>query len=194
MSKNLQIRSDGSILLKDVRASYLHVFEPWAKEGETKKFSGRFIIDPETHGAELAALKAHVTKLEKEAFKERIPAAQKFLRNGDDLAKEEFEGKWYVQASEKAEHPPELLKPDRTACKASDDLIYSGAFVNVIIMPWIQNNKHGKRVNANLKVIQFKRKGDKFGNGAAPVDQEGLDDEEFEGAADDIGSESDDGF
>ena len=51
---------------------------------------------------------------------------------------------------------------------------YSGCYVNATVSLWTQNNKFGKRVNANLRGIQFLRDGPAFG--VAPVDA----DNEFE--------------
>lgn len=193
-AKRLVFRDDGTILIKGVRASYLHVFEPWAKDnGPNKKFSGRFILDGEDFEEEIKELRAWLVAKQKEVFKSKIKADGLFFRDGDLMGKEEYEGTWYIAASEKPENPPALLRPDKKPCKASDDLIYSGAIVNVIIKPWIQDNTHGKKINANLLVVQHKEHGEKFGSGGggASTDTEGLDDEEFEGA-NDVGG--DDGF
>lgn len=183
--KRLFFRDDGTILWKGLRASYLHVFEPWSKtEAERKKFSGRFIADGEEFAEEIKEMKAYLKKAQQEHFKGNIKPADLFFRDGDQAGKEEYEGTWYIAASESEDHPPTLLKPNKLECKKSDDLIYSGAVVNVIIRPWKQDNKHGRKLNANLLVVQHKSHGEKFGNASAPVDTDGLDDEEFEGAGD----------
>lgn len=195
--KRLVFRDDGTILLKGVRASYLHVFEPWAKDGgDNKKFSGRFIMDAEDFEDEIKELRAWLVNKQKEAFKQKIKADGLFFRDGDLMGKEEYENTWYVAASEKPDNPPAILRPDKKPCKQSDDLVYSGAIVNVIIKPWIQDNKHGKKINANLLVVQHKEHGEKFGSGSgggggATADMDGLDEEEFDGA-NDVGG--DDGF
>ena len=56
----------------------------------------------------------------------------------------------------------------------SDDVVYGGCFVNVLIRPWKQDNKHGKKINANLRAVQFEKDGEAFG--MKPVNAE----DEFE--------------
>lgn len=193
--KTLFFRDDGTILVKNVRLAYEHCFAPWRKtEKEKLKYSGRFLLDGKDRADDIKALREHNKKLQQEHFKGNIKPADLYFRDGDQAGKEEFEGMWYIAASENEDRPPQLLRPDKKPCKKSDDLIYSGAMVNVIIRPWAQNNDHGKKLNANLLVVQHKAHNEKFGNGGSSnVDTDGLDDEEFEGAEDD-GLDDDDGF
>jgi len=184
--KRLFIRDDGTILIKGVRLAYEHVFAPWRKTDKEKlKFSGRFLMGNDDFKEEIVQLREHVKKLQKDHFKGIIKPADLFFRDGDQAGKEEFEDHWYIAASENEDRPPAVLKPNKQECKKSDDLIYSGAVVNVIIRPWAQDNSHGKKLNANLLLVQHKAHGDKFGGGPSEVDTDGLDDQEFDGVGGD---------
>ena len=60
------------------------------------------------------------------------------------------------------------------AIEAEPDDIYSGCMVNMVVQLWAQDHpEYGKRINANLKAIQFFEHGPAF-SGAAPVDYAGL--------------------
>ncbi len=55
---------------------------------------------------------------------------------------------------------------------------YSGCYVNATVTLWSQNNSYGKRINGNLRAVQFVKDGPAFG--VAPVDA----DDEFEALGD----------
>jgi hypothetical protein len=61
---------------------------------------------------------------------------------------------------------------------AGDNVIYAGCYCNVTVRLWVQNNKWGKSVNAELRGVQFVKDGESFG--AAPVKAE----DEFKPIAD----------
>ena len=182
----IKFNEDGTILIKDVRLSYPHLFTASAaEEGKPKKFSGSFLLDNTTHAEEIAALKAKLIELQKEYFKAKVPAANLFFRNGDDKGKDEYAGTWYCAASETMR--PQVIGKRREPLAESDDIVYAGCYVNVLIKPWKQDNKHGKKVNANLLAVQFVRDGERFGQGRPDV-SEHFEDEEGDGMS------ADDGF
>lgn len=54
---------------------------------------------------------------------------------------------------------------------ARDGKPYGGCYVNVTLDVWVQDNKFGRRINCQLKGVQYLREGDAFGGGApASVD------------------------
>lgn len=190
MSK-ITFRSDSTILVKDVRLSYPHLFEPWAgEEGATPRFSGSFIMSNKTHAAEIKALKEHVVKLSQEKFKAKLPLDRYFLRNGDDRMKDEYADSWYISASEKSTKPPLLLNKDRSVIRTDNGIIYAGCYVDVLIKPWMQDNtKGGKRCNANLLAVQFRRDGEAFADATRPDPTEVFEDLSDSDFDDDSGSD-----
>ena len=184
MAKNIVVKENGDIILKNVRFSYLHVFSPKAFEpGGTPSYSGTFILDKVEHAEAIKEMRLILDRMQKEAFKGRIPASKLCLRDGDETGKDEYEGKWIVVAREREDNPPALLDRDgKTKVTKSDDKIYSGAHGNVMIRLWTQNNSYGKRINANLLGLQFLRHDEKFGGATRPKADEMFDSEgEVEG-------------
>lgn len=58
------------------------------------------------------------------------------------------------------------------AIRAEASKIYGGCYVNAVIKPWLQENKHGIGVRCDLIAIQFREDGPAFGS--APVDTSGM--------------------
>jgi hypothetical protein len=65
----------------------------------------------------------------------------------------------------------------------------SGYWYNILIRPWYQDNKFGKRLNAGLVGVQFVRKDEPFGMAAIDDsdawDAVDSDEDDFEDDADD---------
>lgn len=181
MSKHLTFREDGCILVKNVRLSYPHLFKPWGmNEGDDKKYSAKFLLDKKTHADDVKALGQHLVKLQTEAFKARVGNDKLFLRDGAETGKEEMKDQWMISASESKR--PDVLNRDRTRINEEDDIVYAGCFVNVLIRPWAQNNKFGKRINANLLAVQFVKDGERFS---------GIERPDMDDVFDDVGEEFD---
>lgn len=93
------------------------------------------------------------------------------VRDGDLENWDGFEDAWYISASEKDQ--PLLLSRRKNGKgewePAQVGEIYAGCFSNIIVQLWVQDNKHGYRINANLKAVQYYAKGEAF-SGAAPID------------------------
>lgn len=176
--------SDGSILLKLVRASYPHVLIAQENENDdgkvTKTYSIKALLPKETHGEAKTLLAKVVKQILKDNNKGvNIPADKKFIRDGDpkdddDVGKPDEAGCWVVSARETKRPIAISNKKDPKTGKARRldpddqddvDMIYGGCYVNILIRPWMQSNKYGKRVNAGLSVVQFRKDGEPFGTG-----------------------------
>lgn len=178
--------------LKDVRILYEHVFKPWAGEdGGSPKFSGKFIAPNDTHAKEIEILQELNAHLTQEYFKvKKLKPDHYFFRDGDDENKEGFEDSWFVSASEKESNPPAVIDRDKTKLKASDDKVFSGSYVNVMFKPWKQDNKYGKKINANLLAVQHFRTGERLA-GAGGVSKQDIDEGFDEYEADEMDEEED---
>ena len=188
MSK-VKFNEDGTILIKEARLSYPHLFQMFGKEEGKKKYSARGILSNKTHKAEIAEIQAHLVKLQKEWFKQKLPAANLCLRNGDDLGQEEYEDCWYIAASEKIK--PQVVGKKREPLSEDDDIVHGGVIVNLLIRPWKQANEHGKKINANLIGVQFVRDdGVRFGQQRPDVNEHFAD----EGVDEDFDENDNDGF
>jgi hypothetical protein len=182
--ENAVLFDDGCIRIDNVRASYPHLAKAWAKnEGDTPKFSLTGLGAKKSHDAVKALCVEVINKLLADNNMGKIGAEHKFIKNGDDSGKDEAEGMWVIKASENADKPPTCR--DRRGDKLSTDeiekIIYAGCYVNMLIRPWAQDNKHGKKINANLIAVQFFADGERFGEGS--IDDEGAF-EQYEESAD----------
>ena len=196
--KNLVVKENGDIILKNIRTSYLYCFEPQENTGDdgkvTKKYKCTAILDPEDeHKEALAELKKLLDARQKAKWKSRIPRDKLCLRDGDPTEKEEYAGKWILVMSERDDNPPACLDRDgKRQVKKSDDKLYSGCIANVMFRFWDQDNKYGKRVNANFLGIQWVAEGEKFSAVERPKADE-MFDNEGDGEEGDPWDDEDDG-
>lgn len=170
MSKVIFNSEHGTIQVKDVRLSYPHLFKPWAQnEDQDKKYSARFLLPVETHGQEIKEIQQFLTKMMAEKFKARIPLDRLFLRDGNATGKPEDADCWYISASDSIR--PQVVGRKREPLTEEDDIVYGGCYVNALIRPWAQDNKFGKRINANLVAVQFVRDGERFGQARPDINE-----------------------
>ena len=169
------------IKLGNVRLSFPSLFKMGSFGGEsTGKFEATFVLDKEEHAELIGQLKKHIETLMKTELKGKIAADKICLKDGDDLGRPEFEGKYTIKASTKKR--PLVIDRDKTPLTEEDGKPYAGAYVNAIISLWAQDNKFGKRINAQLDGVQFHTDGEPFGDGGMSVDEFdafGDDEEEF---------------
>lgn len=187
---NAVLYSDGMIRIDNVRASYPHLDKPWSgEEGQEPKFSIVSLLDKTTHKAAKDLIVKRINEIMKENKTEKIAADKKFIRDGDLMAKPECENHWVVSARETRR--PSVRGADNEVLSTDEilDVIYAGCYVSVLIRPWFQNHqKFGKRVNAGLVAVRFRRDGEAFGEGRISDDDiddymDDDDDDAFGGSA-----------
>ena len=96
---------------------------------------------------------------------------------GEDVEiKEEQKGMLVVRA--RTYKRPMVLDADGEELRESDNVIYGGCYVDMIVQFWAQDYEGTKRLNCSLEGIRFRDDGDPFG--AGPLDpsefDEGVDD------------------
>lgn len=108
----------------------------------------------------------------------KVAADKKFITNGDDSEREEYQGHWIVSAGE-SRRPSVRDRKGELVMEIvdADNLIYAGCWANVLIRPWYFNGKaqgssksYPKRVSAGLTGVQFNDDDTPFGGGR--VDEE----------------------
>ena len=168
------------VILTNVRGAFLELFEPKVIGNDPKaepRCSGAFIMDPNTPEGQANMNKVvqaiQTVAAEKWGAKaaevlEGIKAKGKMcLQPGSTRAEYDgFAGMVFVAANNKA-RPFVLDRDGKTPISAADGKAYSGAFYNVSIDVWAQDNEWGKRVNAKLLAVQFCRDGEAFSGGAS---------------------------
>lgn len=171
--KGYVLYTTGEIRLDMVRGSYVHALKAFKKKNAPADQEGKFgivgLLPKETHAAAKDACVARIAELCKENKVAKVATDDKFIRNGDDSAKPEYEDHFTVNASEL--RPPKLrdrqgnLLDRNSDAEQIRDLFQSGHWFNILIRPWFQDNEHGKKVNAGLIGIQFVKKDKTFGQG-----------------------------
>lgn len=160
------------VKLPNVRLSFPHLFKPHAmEEDQEQKYSATFILDDQIHGKLLDQIDALIDRLALDEFKKKI-SFKRCLRDGNEKLELEGygDGKFFIPAARKTR--PAVVDCDLSPLTEEDGKIYAGCYVNATIRLWVQNNKWGKRVNAELRAVQFLKDGESFGAGPVNVEDE----------------------
>jgi Protein of unknown function (DUF2815) len=169
------------IRLERVRLSFPNIYKPKVfQEGQTPRFQATALLDPsdESHKAQLAKLKAEMMRIAREggvvgADGKILPEVKLCIGNGNTKSYDGYKDMVYVSMSNTV-RPTVVNRAREPVGEGDAQAPYAGCYVNVTCSMWVQNNKFGKRINANLRAIQFVEDGPAFGR--APVDA----DAEFE--------------
>lgn len=166
------------VLLKNVRLAFPALYEAKTVNGEGEPaFSAAFLLDPKD--PQVKAIEDAITAVGKEKWGAKADAVLKQMRaadktclhNGDTKADYAgFAGMMFVSARSKTR--PLVLDADKSPLTAQDGKPYAGCYVNASIDLWPQDNSYGKRVNAQLRGVQFVRDGDAFAGGGAASEDE----------------------
>lgn len=163
------------VMLTGVRLAFPVLEEPEQFQGQGKpRYSATLLMerDSANHKAILAAMEAAAN----EKWPGKGPAAVKGLfASGktalvDGNTKEQYDGfedKMALGAHSQASAPPRLLDGQKNELPRNTGVIYPGCYVNASVEIWAQDNQYGKRLNAQLRGVQFAAAGDSFAAGTA---------------------------
>jgi len=179
------------VMLKNVRIAFANnVFTPKENPGGGAHYKVAAIIEPGSEHQKLlqAALKrAAQTKWAEKAdgILRKLAADRKLCYSSKSPTNEEgdvyngFEGDAGVlnasrntTKAEKAGAPLVIGAGvnGKAPITKADGKIYSGAYVNLSVDIWAQDNQHGKRLNADFRGLQWVSDGEALGgDGAAPT-------------------------
>lgn len=160
--------TSANITLKNVRLSFPSLFTTEMYEGEdTGKFSGTFLLEKEKDDKQIASLQKQIAQAIKDSGL-KIRDDKIALRDGEDSEVKGMENVMTIKAF--SNRRVNVVNRDKTPLYAEDDVIYAGCYVNAVINLWVQNNKYGKRINANLVAVQFVKDGEAFGQAPVNID------------------------
>jgi hypothetical protein len=77
-----------------------------------------------------------------------------------------FPGNDFISANNEVR--PTVVDKTGAPLTERDGKVYAGCYVLAHIVLWAQDNKWGKRINANITGVQFVGEGDSFGAGPPP--------------------------
>jgi hypothetical protein len=165
------------VMLTKVRLAFPVLNEPEQFQGQGNfRYSATLIMDPGSlnHKDCIAAMRAAAVAKWGEAkadtaVKGLTAGLKVALYNGDlKESYDGFAGNMIVGAHSQANNPPRLLDADgRTELPRNTGRIYAGCYVNASVEFWGQDNQYGKRLNAQIRGVQFHSDGDSFGAGSA---------------------------
>ena len=159
------------IMLKNVRVSFPHLFTRPVINGEEGKCGATLMLEPEAHAASIKTVKSHIAELIKTKLKgKKVPSDKLCLRDGDEKGREEYEGYMVLSANNKGKPIVIDNAGSGVITDEEDSLIYAGCYVNAKVRLWAQDNKYGKRINAELVSIQFASDGEPLDSTYVSVD------------------------
>lgn len=177
-------------MLKNVRLAFPQLWTPTQVNGEGKPaFSAAFLLTPGHPDIETMKKAIREVAIGKwgakaqDILKALIAGDKVCLHNGDLKSNYDgFAGNQYVSARSYVR--PLVIGQDRSPLAEEDGKPYAGCYVNAQVALWAQQNNYGKRVNAQLRGVQFLRDGDAFGGGSvAKPDEFDTVDDSADGAA-----------
>lgn len=183
----------GRILIKNVRIAFPNLFEPSTVAGEGEPRYGAAFILAADH-PQLKEIEAKIKAIAIDKWKDKGDAVLKGLEKTDKVALHDgdtkpgydgFSGNMFISASAKTSARPTVINKDKTPLTDRDGVVYAGCYVNASIDFWAQDNAYGKRINAQLRGVQFAKDGDAFSAGR-PADADEFEDMSDGADADDI--------
>ena len=184
MSKpRIQENKDGSVTvrLRNVRLSFPALFKPRAFEpGKDPTHQATFLMlrqgDPEKN---LELVKQGIALVVKNGLRGVHPGADRVcIRSGKEKGERGIDG--YSEAiaflGANSKKRPVVVDRDLTPLTGEDGRPYGGCYVNASVRLWAQdgakNPKWGKRVNAQLRAVQFWAEGEPFGESSVDAGEE----------------------
>jgi len=162
-----------NITLNNVRLSFPALWEPRKGPDATSKpaYQAAFILDKKDNAAEIAAVKAAIAAIVKDSFKGKQPP-KIALRVGAEKPDVDGYGETVMFINSRSDKRPHVIGRKMEQLAESDGKPYAGCYVNASIRLWAQDNQYGKRINAQLRAVQFVKDGDEFGDSAVDVNKE----------------------
>lgn len=165
----------GIIKLKNVRLSFPALFEAKAFKDGKPKFSAVLLLDKRKHAADIEAIEAAIEEVIEEKWPKGINRKvmkPSCLHDGDEKPDTDGygDGVMYVSASSAKRVP--VVGTKMEPLTEEDGKPYAGCYVNVSIRLWAQDNEYGKRINAQLRAVQFAKDGEPFGEKQADPNKE----------------------
>lgn len=166
------------IKLENVRLAFPQLFEAKSVNGEgDPTFSATFLLSPEHPVAQ--TLRDAFEVIGKDKWGAKWPTVKKEIEAKDRTALHDgdtkagyagFEGNLFVSARNKSR--PLVIDRDKSPLISADGRPYAGCYVNASIELWAQDNAYGKRINASLRGVQYRKDGDAFAGSSAASDDE----------------------
>lgn len=152
------------IKLNDVRLSFPALFTPkvWPSATTEPKFEATFILNKDQHKKEIDLINQRIDEIltTNKFTRSKLKSDHLCLKDGDLSDKEEYQNSYTIKAKSGRRFP--IVDRDAvTPIAESDNIFYAGCYVSAYIDLWIYT-KPNMGIGANLKSIQFRKKGEPF--------------------------------
>lgn len=170
------------VTIHNVRLSYPNLFRP--KQGTdnvTKQPTGKptygasFLLDKKVNADDIRRLTAAAVFTKQEKWQGKpVNLTGKSIRDG--IEKEATEGYGpgvvFISARNDKFNPAKNIVDQNLQPIAEDAGIpYAGCYVDATVRCWAQDNPNGKRLNWSLVNVQYRRKGEPFGERPIAVEE-----------------------
>ena len=163
------------VLIENARLAFPDLFEAKSFEGGKPKFGAAFLMEPNNpaivklRDAEKTVAKEKWGAKADTILKEIIANGRQVVQDGDKKASYDgYAGMLFINAN--SDTRPSVYDRDKTVLAAGDGRPYAGCYVDATVEVWAQDNKFGKRINAQLTGVRFRADGDSFSAGAPPAE------------------------
>lgn len=167
----------GRIMLMDVRLAFAQgIWEastiPGSDAKAKPKFNCGIILAPDH--PQIADIHAKMKAVAKEKWGEKWQGIYTAIEKSNKLAIHDgdlkpsyagYPGNFFLSPSADENAAPLIIDQLKNKLTKASGKPYSGCYVNVGIDLWAQDNQYGKRINAQLRGVQFLRDGDAFSAG-----------------------------
>lgn len=165
------------VTIHDVRLSFPNLFK--AKQGTDAKgqpsgeakFGAVFLLEKVKNKADIAKLTTAAQFTKKEKWQDKVVnLIGKCIREGSEKEATDGYGATNVFISASNTHRVPIVDQKLQPLSPEDGKPYAGCYVDATVRCWAQDNSYGKRLNWSLVNVQYRRKGDPFGEKPIPVE------------------------
>lgn len=162
-----------NVTLNNVRLSFPSLWEPRKGPDANSKasYQAAFILDKKSNAAEIMAVKNAIMQIVKEGFKGKAPP-KIALRDGSEKPDVDGYGDGVMFINARSDRRPHVVDRKLNPLDANSNIPYAGCYVNATVRLWPQDNNYGKRINAQLRAVQFVADGEPFGEGNIDINKE----------------------
>ncbi len=164
------------ILLPEARLSFPRLFKARAfQDGQTPRYEAVFLLDPsdKRQAKAIEKIEAEAEALISAKWPKKRPSKIEFCfgyADEEGLEYDGYSGQFFIRSNKKEpDGLPVVVDRSNRLLEEKDGVVYAGSYVNGTVTLWLQDNQYGKRINANLRGVQFVRDGEAF-SGAERVD------------------------
>ena len=161
------------VKLNNVRLSFPALWQARTGPDANSKpsYQAAFILDKKDNAKDIETVRATIAAIGKESFKGKLPP-KICLREGTEKGDVDGYGEGVMFINARSDKRPHVVGRKLEVLTEDDNKPFAGCYVNATIRLWAQDNQYGKRINAQLRAVQYVKDGAAFGEGSVDVNKE----------------------